>query len=119
MKKYTIKLIGYDTCEYGSKTRMLEFDSVEEAKKWCKDNSYMGGYDWYVDTVYQHYTLEEVMNLLKPGTKFKIVSIDEQDKPLSYFDNKNRYVNSLSPQNDVVVIVLKLEDNTCAQVKPY
>lgn len=49
MKKYIAYLTGYDTLESGSTTKQLKVDSFEEAKKWCNDNSYMGGYDWHVD----------------------------------------------------------------------
>ena len=47
-KKYTAKVTGYYTTSWGSTTRMIEVDSEEEAKRWCEENSFMGGCQWYV-----------------------------------------------------------------------
>ena len=43
-------LIGYDTCEYGHITQEKIFKSLEDAKKFCEDNSFIGGYDWNIKT---------------------------------------------------------------------
>lgn len=57
MKTYKAKLVGYDTMEYGSKEKSIEIqaedkDSAKEkADKYCKEHSFMGGYDWYVSRV--------------------------------------------------------------------
>lgn len=48
MKAY---LIGYDTCEYGHINKVIDVESKEEAQKWCDENSYMGGYDWYIESI--------------------------------------------------------------------
>lgn len=49
MKKYTAHVTGYNTTAYGSHSENIQVDSLEEAKLWCQKNSFMGGYDWYVD----------------------------------------------------------------------
>lgn len=56
MNKYKIALIGYDTCEWGhiDKEIIVEANNKEEALEkanaWCKENTYMGGYEWYFNS---------------------------------------------------------------------
>lgn len=57
MKTYKVKLVGFDTCEYGSTEKEIEIqaendsEAEKKAKKWCEENSYMGGYDWFIDRI--------------------------------------------------------------------
>lgn len=57
MKTYKVKLVGFDTCEYGSIEKVIEIQAEneemakEQAKKWCEEHSYMGGYDWHIDRI--------------------------------------------------------------------
>lgn len=53
-KKYTAHLVGFNTTAWGSTNREIQVDSEEEAKAWCNENSYMGGYDWYVETLVEN-----------------------------------------------------------------
>ena len=52
---YQINLKGYDTLSFHSTKHSItvEAESPGEAKKkaikWCKDNSAMGGYEWFIE----------------------------------------------------------------------
>ena len=54
--KYTFNLIGYDTCEWDHVNDELkieaetEQDAVKQAERWCSEHSFMGGYDWKIDS---------------------------------------------------------------------
>lgn len=55
MQTFKVKLVGYDTCEFNHTYKVIEIEAEneEEAKKkaeeWCKENSYMGGNEWYFE----------------------------------------------------------------------
>lgn len=58
MKRYfEVKIVGFDTCEWAStrETQLVEAQSEKEAlenmNKWCKEHSYMGGYEWSVEEI--------------------------------------------------------------------
>lgn len=53
-KKYKAYLTGFDTCEYNEAKKVIEVDSKEEAEQWCQEHSSMGGYDWYVDNLFEN-----------------------------------------------------------------
>jgi len=53
-KKYTAHLIGFDTCNWDHVEDTIQVDSLEEAKKWCDDNSSMYTYDWHVDRLVEN-----------------------------------------------------------------
>ena len=53
-KKYTAYLIGYNPHEWNHVEDTIQVDSLEEAKKWCDDNSSMYTYDWHVDRLVEN-----------------------------------------------------------------
>ncbi len=54
MKKYTAHLTGYNTTAWGCHTQTIQVDSLEEAKLWCHEHSFMGGCDWHVDYIVEN-----------------------------------------------------------------
>lgn len=55
--KYNANLIGYDTMEYGSARQTIEIiandkdEAMIVAKDWCKEHSFMGGYEWHIERI--------------------------------------------------------------------
>lgn len=63
--KFIFHMYGADTCSWSHTYEDVEIKAtsekaaVEAAKKWCMENSTMGGYDWYIDryspcTIYKY-----------------------------------------------------------------
>ena len=48
-KKYTAHVTGFDTTAYGTTSRTIQVNDVNEARNWCEENSFMGGYQWHID----------------------------------------------------------------------
>ena len=54
--EFTFKLVGYHTNAWAHTNEELKIDAeteqeaVKQAEKWCEDHSFMGGYDWKIDS---------------------------------------------------------------------
>ena len=57
MKRFRVQVRGYDTMGWGSRDSemIIEAENLDQAKvlaqKWCDENSFMGGYDWGVQSI--------------------------------------------------------------------
>lgn len=108
--KYTAKLTGYDTTSSKKVQKEIQVNSKQEAEKWCDDNTYMGGYEWYVDLLVENIFVKQVVELMYRVNTFTIRNKD--DKILDYFKNKTEAVDGFYPVLDPdgklrIIIVIK------------